>query len=181
MSHHHTQPKHFSHPGGQSQFVALVGKPDSESEIHGRSGEHYKIIVDGGDSGTHEVDVNIQSSDGSDIMVYIGHEDGVDGDPEGLDTEARLSYAQIGLTDAAFNPISDTRLESLLQTDIDEAAYLAVYGTTYSDGGPAGVHLVHRNESGDARDGAVAFFYSADGGKYTVRWYFFKFNNQSVG
>ncbi len=198
-SHRHLENVSGRFRSGNSELTygAVVGAAEISSErpIQGRNGDHlqFYIRVDAGTA--YQADVNTQSRDGSDIGVYIAEEtlDPVSaeapfGEPKfGADSGAELSYHAIGLTDGNFVALPYTRIEDQLRADLATSKFVTAYGSMFDDGGAngKGVHETHFNPAPPARpnqDGALAL-HALDGatGKPKRIWYFFKFQEDSIG
>ncbi|MDN0075076.1 hypothetical protein QU481_09235 [Crenobacter sp. SG2303] len=187
--HNHTNPHHFHPATAPQSFGAVVGtiETQTEHEIVGRSGEHLQFYVDVHVGVRYQVDVNIRSSDGTPIEVYVGNEDldptGSNPDqPFGAPTygvfpNATLSYAGLGLTDAMFASVSDTRIQSQLESALNQAEFVAVYGMIFDDGGPngKGIHETHLHPNANKEDGAIVVYSKDTTNKIKRTWFFFKF------
>jgi hypothetical protein len=141
----------------------------------------------------YQVDVNIQSSDGTPIEVYVG---GEDLDPQGTNPDeplgapaygvfedASLSYAQLGITDSQSIPVSSSRIQSQLEAALSQSEFVAIYGLVFDDGGPdgKGIHETHFDPAYENEDGAVVV-YSIDSSNNRSRaWFFFKFSGDLIG
>lgn len=193
--HQHTTPYDF-HPASSPQsFGAVVGtvETSTEHEIVGRSGEHLQFYVDINASVRYQVDVNIQSRDGSPIEIYVAGENlvpkGVNPDEPfgapayGVFSDAALSYAGLGLTDAMFAPIDSARVQQQLESALNQAQFVAIYGLVFDDGGPngKGIHETHYDPHGQNQDGAVLVYSTDSSGKPQRTWFFFKFSGDSIG
>jgi len=196
--HSHIQNARTRHHGRtlSQGYAAVVGTVETGSErpITGRSGDHLQFYIDAGAGARYQVDVNTQSRDGTDVLVHIADE-ALDesgsanpsqpfGAPDyGVSSDAQLSYKAMGLKDGDFTPLSYSRIEARLETALNAAAFVAVYGMTFDDGGRngKGVHDIHFNPGKTNRDGALAI-YSQDAGTGKPRrtWFFFKFQGETI-
>jgi uncharacterized protein YukJ len=102
-------------------------------------------------------------------------------------TDASLSYAAIGLKQADFKPIQNGKLRMLVHDAAREADLVAAYGMTFSDGG--GMHDIHYNNgeppgshfhNDPNHDGALVFYFLTQSGQPHRRWFFIKFDTQSL-
>jgi hypothetical protein len=174
-------------------YAAVVGTVEvlTEKPIVGQSGTHLQFYVKVSATEQYQVDVNVQSEDNSEIQMYVGDETLVVqtgstpfGDPAyGVYTNAELSYAAIGLTNQEFVSYPAQRVESQLEAALNQATFVAVFGQTFDDPGPngLGIHETHLNTDAANQDGAVAVYMVPTGGGTPVRrWFFFKFDDQSI-
>lgn len=171
------------------RYAAVVGTvvTPTEHEIVGRNGEHLQFYVDIGDGVRYQADVNIQSSDGQPIEMYVGAEnldptgvmpDEPFGSPQyGVFFDAALSYSGIGLADAMFTPVSSVRIQQQLEAAFAQSTFVAIYGLVFDDGGPAGkgIHETHLNAARSNQDGALAVYGKDASGNAQRKWFFFKF------
>jgi uncharacterized protein YukJ len=174
----------------------VVGKVDVDTEkpIMGRSGDHLQFYVDINTSLRYQVDVNTESKDGTDVLVFVADEE-IPPDPTnppfGLPAfgvfpapETKLSYAALGLTDAEFTAVSDTRIESQLEAALGQSDFVAIHGFIFDDGGAdgKGIHETHFNPGKANQDGAVVVYLTPQPGQaLTRRWFFFKFQDETIG
>lgn len=193
-NHDHTSALTFR-PAAASQFAAVVGKVevDTEQPITGRSGDHLQFEVDINVSLHYQVDVNTQSSDGTSVLVFVADEE-IPPDPAnppfGLPAfgvfpapETKLSYAALGLTDSEFTAMSDTRIQSQLEAALGQADFVTIYGLLFDDGGPdgKGIHETHFDPGRVNQDGAVVVYLTPRQGQPLLRrWFFFKFQDQTI-
>ena len=157
----------------QQQYAAVVGTVEQTTEhpIIGRAGDHLQFYLDVGGGARYQVDVNTQSSDGSDIEVYIADQDvNAAGSNPDEPFKARppmasfpmlaVSYKAMGLNDGDFAPLSDFRIDGQLESALNAADFVTVYGMTFDDGGPdgKGVHETHYNKGKTNQDGGPSWF-----------------------
>ena len=193
--HNHTARKTLQSRSSPQRFGSLVGLVDKSTErpIQGRSGDHLQFYVNINDGVRYQVDVNTQSRDGSDVQLYIASEqlDAVGGNPQeplgspayGVFPTATLSYAAIGLGNQEFQPIQVYRIDNQLESALNDAEFVAIYGMMFDDGGDNGKGIHETHYTGRAnQDGAIAV-YSLDGqsGRPVRTWFFFKFETDSIG
>lgn len=189
--HNHEKKKKLHPIDSRTAYAEVVGTVNKSSEhpITGRSGEHLQFTVSINHNTTVQVDVNIQSRDGSDVMVYTADEE-MEGDTAnhpfsspafGIFPNASLSYALIGLTDDNFRALNADRLLRLLEATLNQSVFVAIYGQTFNDGGPngRGVHETHFNRNAQNQDGAVSVALEVNG-KPVRRWFFFKFEKDHI-
>ncbi len=191
--HQYVEPRDFTPARTPERYAAVVGTAvlSTEHEITGRDGEHWQFYVDTGNGTQYQVDVNIQSSDGEPIEMYVGAENL---DPTGVTPDepfgspqygiftASLSYAGIGLADAMFEPVDSVRIYQQLRAALAQSTFLAVYGFVFDDGGPngKGIHETHLNPTYTAQDGALAVYGQDANGKPLRTWFFFKFAEDHI-
>jgi hypothetical protein len=194
QDHHHTSPRALRPAFSPQTYGSVVGtvETSTEHEIVGHSGEHLQFYVDVNVGVRYQVDVNIQSSDGTPIGVYVATEAlDAGGNPNqpfgppayGVFSNASLSYAGLGLNDGQFQAMSAARIQSLLESNLNSAEFVAIYGMTFDDGGASGkgIHETHYDQGHPNQDGALAI-YSLDAQNKPQRtWFFFKFQNDSIG
>ena len=191
--------RQFTSGNSPLTYGAVVGTLDKSTEkpIQGRNGDHLQFYLGTQNGQSYQVDVNTASRDGTDVGVYIAEEplsvaeDASDGNPFGLehfgfDDSAALSYRTIGLNDAEFVALSYIRIENQLEADLGTAQFVAAYGMMFDDGGPngKGIHDIHYNPTAKGapdQDGALALYTLDAQGKPKRIWYFFKFQNDSIG
>ena len=192
--HAHISPRVFRNARPEESFAAVVGTAETptEREIVGRNGEHLQFYVNIHTAVRYQVDVNIQSSDGTPIEVYVG---GEDLDPQGTNPDeppgtptygvfpnASLSYKAHGLADTQFVPVSASRIQSQLEAALSQSEFVAIYGLVFDDGGPGGkgIHETHFDSLRKNQDGAVVI-YSIDSNNNPSRmWFFFKFSEDRI-
>ena len=191
--HRYVEPLDLKRARTHERYAAVVGTAvlSTEHEISGRDGEHWQFYVDTGNGGRYQVDVNIQSSDGQPIEIYVG---GENLDPAGVTPDepfgsprygvfsASLSYAGIGLADAMFEPVDSVRIYQQLQAALAQSTFVAVYGFVFDDGGPngKGIHETHLNPTYTAEDGALAVYGKDANGQPQRTWFFFKFAEDHI-
>lgn len=192
--HTYVQPRQFKPGATPERFAAVVGTvvTSTEHEIVGRNGEHLQFYVDAGNGVTYQADVNIQSSNGQAIEMYVGAENldpvGVTpnepfGAPQyGVFPDAALSYAGIGLTDAMFSPVSAVRIQQQLEAVFAQSTFIVIYGLVFDDGGAngKGIHETHFNATRPNRDGALVVYGTDANGAPQRKWFFFKFEEDSI-
>jgi hypothetical protein len=177
------------------RYAAVVGTiaQNSERPITGRSGDHLQFYLQIGNGMQYQIDVNTQSSDGSNIEVYIADQD-IDqtgtnpGEPFGAPAygvfpDAHLSYAAMGLTDADFAPMAYYRIDGQLSAALNTASFVTVYGMSFDDGGSngKGVHDTHYNPEDVDQDGAIAIYWLDPTTNAPKRsWFFFKFQDETI-
>jgi len=186
----HSTPKQFTQTQKSTTFGCLTGTVDQSSEkpISGRSGKHLQFYVQADNSTRYQVDTNVESSDGSEIQVYVAVEKlqptntNPPFGPEtyGLSTNASLSYAGIGLNDDNFADASDVRLESQLESALNDSVFVAAYGLTFNDGNISGIHENHFNPHRKNQDGAIAIYMKDTDGTPIRKWFFFKFEGDHI-
>ncbi len=194
-NHTHTQARAGSYQrGGSSQeYGAIVGTvvQDTEHPITGRSGDHLQFLVELDDGVHYQVDINTQSSTGTEIEVYIANESLSStgsptqpfGAPEyGVISNAQLSYLGLGLRDYEFEAQPYYRVDSQLDAALQASTFVAVYGQLFDDGGEdgKGIHETHYTGTPN-QDGAIAIYSKDDDGALTRTWYFFKFQEDRIG
>lgn len=182
-------------PAFTQTYGAVVGAVDIQNEkaITGPRGDHLQFYIVVGPSLKYRVDVNTQSRDGTAILVYIADETLAASSPTspfgsptyGVFTapEAKLSYKDTGLDDGLFAPMSHAGIESQLEAALHQAEFVVAYGQMFDDGGVSGkgIHDTHRNPSRPEQDGAVVVYLSRPNQPPTRRWFFFMFQDESVG
>lgn len=192
--HRYVEPRELTPAATAEHFAAVVGTVviSTEHEIVGRNGEHLQFYLDIGNGVRYQVDVNIQSSDGQPIEMYVGAENldpaGVTpdepfGSPQyGAFADAALSYAGIGLADAMFTPVDAVRIQQQLEAAFAQSTFVAVYGLVFDDGGPdgKGIHETHLNATRTDQDGALAVYGKDAAGDAQRRWFFFKFAEDRI-
>jgi hypothetical protein len=196
--HNHTVNVRAQFRAGRSpqQYAAVVGTVEQSTEhpIMGRAGDHLQFYLDVGGGVRYQVDINTESSDGSEIEVYIADQDvnpsGSNPDEPfgapayGVFPNAAVSYKAMGLNDGDFAPLSDFRIDGQLEAALNAADFVTVYGMTFDDGGAdgKGVHETHFNKGKTNQDGAI-LIYSVDSatGNPKRTWFFFKCQNDSIG
>jgi hypothetical protein len=193
--HNHVQSRTLRPAAITESFAAVAGTVETQTErgIVGRSGEHLQFYVDVHGGVRYQVDVNIQSSDGTPIEVYVGGEDlepqGTNPDEPlgapayGVFSNASLSYAGLGLTDTEFTPVSAFRIQSRLEAALSQSEFVVVYGLVFDDGGPdgKGIHETHFDPAHQNEDGAVVVYNIDANGKPSRTWFFFKFAGDRIG
>ncbi len=196
LDHHYTGPSPaLPDATARPAYAAVVGTVESGTEkpITGRSGDHLQFEVQIKAGTAYQVDINTQSSDGSAIQVYVDTDPSLTptgSDPNqpfgppsyGVISNAQLSYAGLGLTNAEFASISADAIEQQLETALQASSFVAIYGLTFDDGpGELGIHETHYNPDWANQDGAIAI-YSVDASNQPARtWFFFKFDNEQIG
>ncbi|WP_206952215.1 hypothetical protein [Trinickia acidisoli] len=191
--HRYAEPLHLTPAATPERYAAVVGAAvvSTEHEIMGRDGEHCQFYVDIGNGVRYQVDVNIQSSDGQAIEMYVGAENV---DPVGVTPDepfgtpqygvfpASLGYAGIGLADAMFAPVSAVRIAQQIEAALAQSTFVAVYGFTFDDGGPGGkgIHDTHLNVAHADQDGALAIYGKDASGQPQRKWFFFKFAEDHI-
>jgi hypothetical protein len=191
--HEHLSPITFAASAATQGYAEIVGtvEPGTTKPIVGRNGQHLQFEVDVKPGIRYQVDVNVQSRDGSEVEVFTGDEQLVVqsggtpfGDPQyGVYKNAKLSYNKIGLTENQFVAMPDTRIEALLETALSQAVFVAVYGSAFDDGGAngKGIHDIHLNPGHPDQDGAITVYLKGTSGSTpTRRWFFFKFRNDRI-
>lgn len=193
--HDHTTPHALASAMPTQQFAAVVGTVEkaSEHDIVGRNGEHLQFYVDVHVGVRYQTDVNIQSRDAAEILMYVATESlqsqGSNpnepfGPPAyGVFLDAQLSYAGMGLTDDEFQSLSAVRIQALLEAALNQGDFVAVYGQVFDDGGPngKGVHETHFNSGRANQDGALAIYGKDSQGNPQRTWFFFKFSDDRIG
>lgn len=188
----HILPVAFASGSSPQAYGAVVGtvEASTEHQIVGQSGTHLQFNIRVSPTVQYQVDVNVQSEDGSEVMMYIGDETLQEqagstpfGDPAyGVYHDAELSYASMGLQNAQFVSTPDTRVEQQLEAALNAATFVAAFGMMFNDGGPngTGIHEIHFDPPGPNQDGALAVYSAVAGGPPTRRWFFFKFDDQTI-
>jgi hypothetical protein len=176
-------------------YAAVVGTVDlsTEKDIMGRSGDHLQFYVNIGGNLRYQADINTQSKDGSEVLVYVADEtlDASENNPPfGFPAygvfpapDTKLSYKALGLQENQFAATSDTRVEAQLEATLGQSEFVAIYGFVFDDGGDdgKGIHETHLNPGKVGEDGAVAVFIQPDDGKPPIRrWFFFKFQGENI-
>jgi hypothetical protein len=195
--HHHTSPPSSGYRSGTSPatYGSVVGtvEQNTEKPITGRSGDHLQFEVNIGAGTSYQVDINTQSEDGTSIELYLAIEDLTPTGPNpaepfgsptyGVFTDVQLSYQGLGLTDAEFEAVTYSRLDSQLEAALNGSTFVALYGQIFDDGGPngKGIHETHYTGHPN-QDGAIAV-YGLDPAKQTpIRtWFYFKFEQDKIG
>ncbi len=193
--HDHQHTKHPDHPFqprlSPQRYAAVVGvvQAGDTRPIEGEGGDHLQFYLTVGEGARWQVDVNTQSIDGSEVGVYIADEPldaagGAAGQPfgapaYGVDNEAQLSYAGLGLKDLDFRQIEAERIEAELEAALSQSSFVSVYGAVFQDPTGDGVHDVHYTGRSN-QDGALAVYVAGEGAPKRT-WFFFKFANQSIG
>lgn len=189
---HHLWPVALTAGASPQTYGAVVGtvEASTEHQIVGQSGTHLQFYIRVSPTVRYQVDVNVQSADGSEVMMFIGDEPlqpqpGATpfGDPAyGVYHDAELSYSAMGLQNSQFVSTPDTRIEQELEAALNAATFVAAFGMTFDDGGPsgAGIHEIHFNPPGPNQDGALAIYTVVGQGTPSRRWFFFKFDDQSI-
>jgi hypothetical protein len=192
--HDHTTPHQLTSAMPTQHFAAVIGTVEkaTEHEIVGRNGEHLQFYVDAGADARYQVDVNIESRDDTEVLVYVATESlagqGCNpGEPSGAPTpgmfaDARLSYAGMGLTDGEFQALSAVRIQSVLEAALNQSDLVAIYGQVFDDGGPngKGIHETHFNPSLTNQDGALALYGKDAQGNPQRTWFFFMFSDEHI-
>jgi hypothetical protein len=174
-------------------YGSVVGAIEQSTEhpITGRSGDHLQFDVQIGGGVSYQVDVNTESENGTAVELYLVVEklQPVGSDPSepfgpanyGVFSNAQLSYAAIGLKDSEFAPVSDTSLDSQLEAALNQAAFVAIYGQIFDDGGPngKGIHETHYTGKPN-QDGAIAIYAVDASGDPTRTWFYFKFQEDHI-
>ncbi|MER8810371.1 deoxyribonuclease II family protein [Mesorhizobium australicum] len=176
------------------KFASVVGIVDQTTEhpITGRSGSHLQFYIEAGPSVRCQVDVNIQSRDGSEIEVYVGHDplqpagtnpaQPLGTSAYGVFRSAELSYPALGLRDDEFTPTSALHILGMLDAALSQSEFVSVYGKLFNDGlaSERGIHDTHFTGKAN-QDGAIAV-YIRDPVTHTLKrtWYFFKFREDSI-
>lgn len=194
-NHTHTQPpaKGYQRGGSSQQYGAIVGtvEQDSEHPITGHSGDHLQFYVDIGNGVHYQVDINTQSSTGTEIEVYIAEETLNStgsptqpfGAPEyGVIDGAQLSYLGLGLRDYEFEAQPYYRVDSQLDAALQTSEFVAIYGQLFDDGGEngKGIHETHYTGQPN-QDGAIAIYSKDANGNPQRTWFFFKFQEDRIG
>jgi deoxyribonuclease-2 len=190
------QLSHRSHknlqPAGTSTYGSILGtiNKSTEKQITGQDGVHWQFYVQMYGTTQYQVDTNVQSKNGSEVGVYVADEalPAVSTQPPfgpvllSFYPNASLSYQALGLNDADFVPLSDSRLETQLEGALNESAYVSVYGFVFDDGGPdgKGIHDNHFNPGKLDQDGGIAVYMINQQGQPIRRWFFFKFQSDSI-
>lgn len=196
-NHQHTGPRAFKSASAPQTYGAVVGtvETDTEKEIVGRCGEHLQFYVQVHAGLQIQVDVNIQSMDGSEIQVYVGGEsltpaNGNPDEPFGspaygiFQDGVGLSYAGLGLTNNMFEAVSSQRVQQQLEAALNQAEFVSIYGMMFDDGGAdgKGIHETHYDPGkGSNKDGAVAVYHRDSGNNPQRTWFFFKFDKDNIG
>ena len=192
--HTHIERRTFHAVRPRESFAAVVGtvETQTEREIVGRSGEHLQFYLDVHAGIQYQVDVNIQSSDGTPIEVFVG---GEDLDPQGTNPDeplgapaygvfanASLSYAGLGLNDGQFSPVSASRIQSSLEAALSQSEFVVIYGLVFDDGGSdgKGIHETHFDPRRENEHGAVVVYSLDPNNKPSRTWFFFKFASDRI-
>ena len=187
------QPIDLKKKSNPVKYAAVVGtvEPTTVKQISGQNGLHLQFEIKVNDTIQYQADLNVQSSDGSEVMVDSGDEtltvqagSTSFGDPAyGVYTNAQLSYPKVGLTEGDFTGTPASRIENQLKTAFAGSTFVAVFGQTFDDGGPngKGIHDIHFYPGLANQDGALAVYTAgANGAAPTRTWFFFKFNDQTI-
>ena len=185
--HDHTTPHDLTSAMPIQHFAAVVGTVEkaTEHDIVGRNGEHLQFYVDVDTGIRYQVDVNIQSRDDSEILLYVATESLASGSGApafGVFSDAQLSYAGMGLTDGEFQSLSAVRIQSMLEAALNAGDCVAVYGQVFDDGGTdgKGIHETHYNSGRHNEDGALAIHGRDAQGSPRRTWFFFKFSDDHI-
>jgi len=188
----HILPVALSVGSTPQSYGAVVGTVEvsTEHQIVGQSGTHLQFYIRVSPTVQYQVDVNVQSSDGTEVMMFIGEEPLTPqkgatqfGDPAyGVYADAELSYAGMGLQNSQFVSTPDTRVEQQLEAALNAATFVAAFGMMFDDGGSngKGIHEIHFDPPGPNQDGALAIYTVSGGGTPIRKWFFFKFDDQSI-
>jgi deoxyribonuclease-2 len=190
VRHAHSQPKNLQ-TVGKTTYGSILGTIDktTEKQISGQSGLHWQFYVQMYGTTRYQVDTNVQSKDGSEVGVYVADEllPAVSTQPPfgpvmlGVFPNASLSYAGLGVTDDEFVPISQSRLESQLESALNQSYYVEVYGFYFNDGtDEKGIHDNHYNAGKPNQDGGIAVYLINSKGQPVRRWFFFKFQEDHI-
>lgn len=186
-----------------NQFGALTGQFDHWT-LSPHDGPHdddnhiylWIQIASGSLAGKYEVAVNVRSND------PIHHPNAADqlnlrfslhSQPTaltswpipGFDSQAKLSFTEIGLNETQFKIVESGELRSLITQYATTCQRISVFGVTYSGGD--GLHDVHMNsgnrpprqhENLDREDGALVFYFDGEHGGPIAHWLFLKFKTQ---
>src|SRR5262249_15450327 len=147
-------------------------------------------VAAGGHAGRYRLAFNTESTQGHTPVQYYVHDEPVtmaEVPAEGFETDASLSYAELGLHQANFRPIANGRLPTIVHDSAQDSDLITAYGFTFNDGG--GIHDLHYNNGEPAgshfpnhpnKDGALSFYYLNRFGATTRRWIFIKFQTQRL-
>jgi uncharacterized protein YukJ len=156
---------------GIPNYSVVKGNPVGPGSISG-SNPHYRFELSIADNITVEVDVNVQSTDGSEIRYLIVKgftppgSDGLDNLPlgrtplAGTDSDLRVDYVLeqnpdgTPLVDPSLlqnldlnDPSLDDAVADLLnQALADPDGVIYAFGSFFSDDGGAGIHNIHMNQ-----------------------------------
>jgi uncharacterized protein YukJ len=194
MSHHHTKPLKpppaAAHRLPKNTYGAIVGKV--EGPLSDADDNHVFIpvrVMAGPNSGLFRLAFNTESTDDNPDQYFVRDEaiTMADAPTAGFTGDASLSYSAIGLKQADFTPVDNGKLRMLVHDSALQADLVAAYGMTFSDGG--GVHDIHYNNgeptgshfhNSPNHDGALVFYYLTQSGQPYRRWFFIKFDTQSL-
>lgn len=193
--HNHTTQRDLR-PASAQFYGAVVGTVDTGTEkaVTGYNGNHLQFYIAAGPSLRYRVDVNTLSRNGAAILTYVADETlspNSSGPPFGFPSygvftapEVKLSYKETGISDDQFAPVSYMRIESQLEAALGQADFVVAYGQIFDDGGAngKGIHDTHRNPSKPEQDGAIVVYLTMQPNQSLIRrWFFFMFNDESVG
>jgi uncharacterized protein YukJ len=157
---------------GIPNYSVVKGDPEGKGAISGTN-PHYRFELDAGDSGEIEVDVNVQSSDGSEILYLIVESftppdvDGLVNLPSGRtplntgDSDLRIDYVQEKNADGTplVNPaqfqkldLGDSTMQDAVEDLLDQAlsdpnGLIYVFGSYFQDAnGVMGIDNIHMNQ-----------------------------------
>lgn len=169
------------------RLAGVVNGPLSD-----RDDNHVYIplrVWQGPAKGTHRVAFNVESIVPPGAAQYCVIDEPVtakDVPKEGFTQRVRLSYAELGLTQAQFKTVENGLLRSLVHSTIAQAERVAVHGRTFPGGG---IHDIHYNngEAPDSphpnrpgQDGALTVYFRGKDGGYVRRWFLIKFQTQTL-
>jgi hypothetical protein len=192
--HHHNQPLRpapaAAHGLPKNTYGAVVGKV--EGPLSDADDNHVYIpvrVMAGPNSGLFRLSFNTESTDNHPDQYCVRDETITMANvpPVGFTGDASLSYAAIGLKQTAFKSIENGKLRMLVHDAAHQADLVVAYGKTFSDGG--GIHDIHYNNGEPAgsqfhndpnHDGALVFYFLTQSGQPYRRWFFIKFDTQSL-
>jgi hypothetical protein len=199
--HHHTSPlpppshgSHNHHPNNPQQtgdkFVAVTGK--LSGPLGDADDNHVAIRLfasSGSGAGHYTVQFNVESTSSPHNAQYSIHDESfATGSlpPEGLDSNALVSYKALGLTEHNFHTISNGNLRTIVHSSLDKSVLVVAYGFTFPGNG---IHMIHFNNGEKPtsphanhpnNDGMLQVFYKDATGSMFRRSIFLKFQTQTL-
>lgn len=160
---------------GIPDYSVLKGAPVGPGSVSGRD-PHYRFSLSSGDGGSEiEVDVNVQSTDGSEILYLIAQNftppngaglgalapglnpltgdlqnlrlDYVRGGANGGPLVDRSQMQELALGKNSTGPLHDAVADLLNQALADPNGTIYAFGSAFADpGGATGIHDIHMNQ-----------------------------------
>jgi uncharacterized protein YukJ len=168
-------------------YGGLTGVLDGP--IAAGSFNHILIYIKVDSENRYELAFNTESTDNSDDK-YDVVEENVEASqlpPQGFEQDSTVDYQKLGLTENDFQSIANSQLSQSVQSSLQQADLITAYGFTYSNG--SGLHDIHYNNGEPAgsrhpnspgQDGALAIYYKDSAGNIKRRWFFIKFQEQTL-